>query len=174
MGTGSVPDRFDDRWRAAEQLRESLRHATYFLRRIDGAGTLTSHQTSVLAMLRHGGLRVSRIAANLGVRVPTATQSIGRLVDAGLAERTRDADDARAVVVVLTERGRAALEDESALRTAVVADALAMLDAGELARLRAALPLLDRIARSDEAGRSLAGARTTDRTREREGEGEEA
>jgi len=136
--------------RAAHELRGSLRHATYFLRRIDGAGALTSHQTSVLAMLGPGGLRVNRIAANLGVRVPTATQSVGRLVDAGLVERTADPGDARAVVVVLTERGRAALEQENVLRDAAVAEALAALDDDELARLRDALPLLDRIARADE------------------------
>ena len=131
---------------SAEHLRSVLRHGVFFLRRMDSAGELTSQQIGLMAMLKDGGLRMSAIAANLGVRTPTATQSVDRLVKAGLVQRQADPVDARAVLVSLTDRGAAAMAEEDRHRNHRVATVLARLDPRELALLEAALPVLEKLA----------------------------
>ncbi|WP_245716682.1 MarR family winged helix-turn-helix transcriptional regulator [Nocardia mikamii] len=54
----------------------------------------------------HGPLRISEFAEIDGCSQPSATALIGRLTAAGLAARTKDPDDSRAVVVELTPAGR--------------------------------------------------------------------
>jgi DNA-binding MarR family transcriptional regulator len=51
--------------------------------------------------------RMRDLALALRVDASSATRAVDRLVAAGLAERSRAADDARAVVVSLTRTGRA-------------------------------------------------------------------
>lgn len=132
---------------SAEHLRSVLRHGVFFLRRMDSAGELTSQQISLMAMLKDGGVRMSTIAANLGVRTPTATQSVDRLMKAGLVKRQADPADARAVLVSLTSHGVAAMAAEDRHRNHLVATVLARLDPEELATLEAALPVLEKLAR---------------------------
>ncbi|WP_280265191.1 MarR family winged helix-turn-helix transcriptional regulator [Nocardia wallacei] len=55
----------------------------------------------------HGPLRVSEFARIDGCSQPSATALIGRLIAAGLADRTTDPGDSRAVVVAPTPAGRA-------------------------------------------------------------------
>ncbi|WP_324194093.1 MarR family winged helix-turn-helix transcriptional regulator [Nocardia blacklockiae] len=57
----------------------------------------------------HGPLRVSEFARIDGCSQPSATALIGRLIAAGLADRTTDPGDSRAVVVEPTPAGRARL-----------------------------------------------------------------
>ncbi|MGW4117222.1 MarR family winged helix-turn-helix transcriptional regulator [Nocardia sp. NPDC004711] len=54
----------------------------------------------------YGPLRISEFARVDRCSQPAATALIGRLTDAGLATRTKDPDDSRAVVVELTPAGR--------------------------------------------------------------------
>ena len=56
-----------------------------------------------------GPLRVSEFARIDGCSQPSATALTGRLIAAGLADRTTDPDDSRAVVVEPTPAGRAQL-----------------------------------------------------------------
>lgn len=131
---------------SAEHLRSVLRHGVFFLRRMDSAGELTSQQIGLLAMLKEGGVRMSAIATNLGVRTPTATQSVDRLMKAGLVTRRADPADARAVLVSLTPRGEEAMAAEDRHRNHLVATVLARLEPGELATLEAAFPVLEKLA----------------------------
>lgn len=135
-----------DALQRAARLRAVLRHGGFFLRRMDGAGELTTQQVTLLAMLSEGDLRMTAIAANLGVRTPTATQSVDRLEKAGMVHRLPDTKDARAVLVGLTEQGRAVMAKEDAHRSRMVAEILAGLTQEELAILDAAMPILDRVA----------------------------
>ncbi|MEX3600216.1 MarR family winged helix-turn-helix transcriptional regulator [Kocuria carniphila] len=137
---GSVPIR------SAEQLRTALRHGVFFLRRLDNTRELTSQQISLMSMLTDGGVRMTTIAANLGVRTPTATQSVDRLMKSGLVERQPDPADARAVLVKLTRRGHNVIAAEDRHRNEVVAKVLARLDDKELAALDAAMPVLEKLA----------------------------
>jgi len=72
---------------------------------------LNPAQTAVLKLLHahaRTGLRVREVARHMGVRQPTATESINALVRKGLVTRSADPNDARAVIL------RAVLEEASA------------------------------------------------------------
>lgn len=137
--------------RSAARLRAVLRQGVYFLRSMEGARELTSQQISLLTMLKPGGARMTSIASNLGVRTPTATQSVDRLSKAGLVQRDPDPTDARAVLVSLTPQGEEVLAREDQHRSERVADVLSELSAEELDLLDAALPVLAKLARAQES-----------------------
>jgi DNA-binding MarR family transcriptional regulator len=65
-------------------------------------------QAQVLAVLasRATGLRVGRLAEELGVTQPTVSDSVAALVAKQLVERGADPTDRRATIVRLTETGR--------------------------------------------------------------------
>lgn len=52
------------------------------------------------------GVRMVDIANAMNIAQPTATRVVGRLIDRGLLERQKSRDDARAVIIRTTERGR--------------------------------------------------------------------
>lgn len=129
----------------AESFRTTLRHAVYLSRSMEEPGDITTMQMSTLGMAADQPLRVSRVAANLGVRVPSATEQIIKLEQAGLVTRRPDPTDSRAVLVHLTEKGRTAWEDASRRRNERVAALLAQLDDDETAVLAAALPVIEKL-----------------------------
>lgn len=129
----------------AQEFRESLRLGVYMFRRLDPEGELTAAQLSLLSMISDGGLRVGDIAKNLGIKVPSATEQIIKLERAGLVSRQPDEDDSRAVQVVLTKAGRAAVESANQRRNAMVAGLLQELSSDEVEQLAAALPIISKI-----------------------------
>ncbi|WP_082072121.1 MarR family winged helix-turn-helix transcriptional regulator [Pseudarthrobacter chlorophenolicus] len=129
----------------AAGFREALRHSVYLVRRLDADGDLSAAQLSTLKMLLDDGVRVGEIARNLGVRVPSATEQIIKLERAGLARREPDPADSRAVCVILTAEGRAAVESANQRRNAVMAELLGELTEQDREALAAALPVIDKI-----------------------------
>jgi DNA-binding MarR family transcriptional regulator len=129
----------------ARDFREALRHSVYLVRRLDADGELSAAQLSTLKMLLDDGVRVGEIARNLGVKVPSATEQIIKLERAGLARREPDPDDSRAVRVVLTADGRAAVDSANERRNAVMAGILSSLSDQDRRALAAALPVIDKI-----------------------------
>jgi DNA-binding MarR family transcriptional regulator len=129
----------------AQDFREALRHSVYLVRRLDADGELSAAQLSMLRMLLHDGVRVGEIARNLGVKMPSATEQIIKLEKAGLARREPDPDDSRAVRVVLTAEGRAAVDSANERRNAVMAKILVTLSDSERQALAAALPVIEKI-----------------------------
>lgn len=70
---------------------------------------LTAQQYNVIRTLYFGtpeGVRLAEIGERLLQRVPDVTRLVDRLETAGLAQRSPDREDRRAVRVQLTERGR--------------------------------------------------------------------
>ena len=55
-------------------------------------------------------LRITDLAARLGIDAPAVTRKVQQLERLGLVSRTKDADDARACLLQLTAEGRAVLE----------------------------------------------------------------
>jgi DNA-binding MarR family transcriptional regulator len=111
-----------------------------------GHADLSRTATSVLAMLRDSGpLRITALAQGEGVAQPTMTNLVDRLERRGLVERGSDPDDARAVRVAITDRGRERLEERRAQRVALLAERVDALDADERRALLAALPVLDKL-----------------------------
>ncbi|KRE67165.1 MarR family winged helix-turn-helix transcriptional regulator [Arthrobacter sp. Soil761] len=129
----------------AGAFREALRHSVYLVRRLDADGELSAAQLSTLKMLLGEGQRVGEIARNLGVRVPSATEQIIKLERAGLARREPDPDDSRAVRVILTPEGRAAVDSANRRRNQVMAAILSTLTDQDRQALAEALPVIDKI-----------------------------
>ena len=129
----------------AQDFREALRLGVYMFRRLDPDGELTAAQLSLLSMISDGGLRVGDIARNLGIKVPSATEQIIKLERAGLVTRQSDPDDSRAVQVVTTQAGLAAVESANHRRNAMVAELLHGLSREEVESLAAALPVIAKL-----------------------------
>ncbi|MCZ2402163.1 winged helix DNA-binding protein [Paenarthrobacter sp. Z7-10] len=129
----------------AGRYRESLRHAVYLIRSLDAEGELSTAQVSTLNMVAEGPARVSDIARNSGIRVPSATEQIIRLEAARLVTRGPDAHDARVVLVSLTPKGREVLAGANNRRNKMLAAQLATLSAADREAITAAIPALNRL-----------------------------
>ena len=129
----------------AEEFRESLRQALYIARHMDADTDLSATQVSILKMAAGDGMRVSEIARNLGVRVPSATEQIIRLEKAGLLLRSPDPRDSRGVRVTLAEDGPGRLAAANTARTALMTRLLEQLSEGEQQALAAALPVISKL-----------------------------
>lgn len=129
----------------AEQLSRRLRHVVLMLRRVSADQPITGQQLTVLGSLEHGPRRMTELAAEHGVRLPTMTAQINRLERDGLITRGRDGADARVVTARLTETGRDRLATGRERRIDYLAERLARMTDGERAAIAAALPALDKL-----------------------------
>ncbi|MCG2623305.1 MarR family transcriptional regulator [Arthrobacter sp. I2-34] len=127
----------------SRQLRPLLTRVYQMVRRRSPGWDVTAAQSSVLTtLLDRGPLRMGELAAVEGVRMPTATSVVARLVKLGLVERTADPQDRRAVQVGLTAQGRIQIDALSAERNANFAELLGRLSAEERGLLQAAMPAM--------------------------------
>ena len=111
------------------------------------ADVLPAGLVAVLATLhRTGPIRISALAEEENVRPPSMTRTVATLADAGLVTRTANPADGRQVVVGLTEAGTRALEEDRRRRQAWFDVHLRALTRDDREKLRAALPVLQRIA----------------------------
>lgn len=111
-------------------------------------GELTLPETSALSRLDRGGPATSSELARADRISPQSMgATIAALEERGLVARQKDTEDGRRVVLSITETGRRNVHDRRGERTELIARAL---DAGftpaEMAQLRAAAPLLERLA----------------------------
>lgn len=82
------------------------------------------------------------LADREGIRMPTATSLVDVLTRDGMVSRAPDPDDRRAVVITLTDQGRALVEDVRTRRDDVFTAALEQLSDEQLTVLAAAAPAL--------------------------------
>ena len=134
----------------AGELRTSIGLLLRRLRQTPAAGELTLPETAALARLDRGGPATS---ADLARAEQISPQSMGATLAAlaarGLVLRAADPADGRRAVMSLSEAGRQALRDRRTSRTEALARALSSgFSEAELDRLRAAAPLLERLAQS--------------------------
>jgi DNA-binding MarR family transcriptional regulator len=105
---------------------------------------LTMSQTKAMYLLvASGRMRMSELAARLGITSSTATGAVDRLVELGLIERHEDPADRRQVVVSATPTAAATLEHFRELNSRRMREILGRLDAGELATVERAMQVLD-------------------------------
>jgi len=104
-------------------------------------------QAAVLGRLDREGLQsISAIAKAERVRPQSMSQTLGELEAEGLIARRPDERDGRRIMVELTDEGRAALQQDRALREGWLAHALeGELSDRERALLEEAVRLLDRL-----------------------------
>lgn len=129
----------------AAQLERRIALITQVLR----AQAHRGRSVGALLVLRRlddaGPMRVTDLAAAELVTQPTMTSIVSRLAQDGLVSKTRDATDARAVLVALTDAGRAQLAAVRADRAAALQSRMDRLDDDARAALVAALPALDQL-----------------------------
>jgi len=122
--------------------------------RIDGRESVPPLQLSAMVTVEeHGPLRLSDLARREAVSVPTMSRVLTALDEQGLVVRTPDPQDARGVLVTLSDAGERRLAQVRSHRTALVARRLGRLDAAQRASLQAALPALEALlVDEDESG----------------------
>jgi DNA-binding MarR family transcriptional regulator len=129
----------------AAQLERRIALITHVLRGQAHRG----RSVGALLVLRRlddsGPMRITDLAAAERVTQPTMTTIVARLAQENLVSKTRDASDARAVLVELTDAGRAQLATVRADRAAALQDRLDRLDDDARLALVAALPALDQL-----------------------------
>ncbi|MFD1214320.1 MarR family winged helix-turn-helix transcriptional regulator [Arthrobacter sp. GCM10027362] len=136
----------------SRQLRPLLTRVYQMVRRRSPGWDITAAQSSVLTtLLDRGPLRMGELASIEGVRMPTATSVVARLVKLGLVERTADPQDRRAVRVGITARGSAQIGELVAERNARFAELLAKLSDQERRLLEAAVPAMAHLVALDIA-----------------------
>src|SRR5579875_4046830 len=127
-------------------------------------GDLTMAQfRALLALVHRGPMSIGRLAAELGVRLPTASVLVERLVRQGLAERREDADDRRRTLAQASGAGEELVARWQQGRREVLRGWMCRMDAislGHLARGLEALVALTPAGGLCEAGRPVRAERT--------------
>lgn len=114
------------------------------------SGDLTFSQTSALvAVEKVGPIRLGELAARERVAAPSMTRTVSGLVEAGLLHRAGDPQDGRSYLLSITDRGRQFIEGLRTERNAALAQGISRLTAPEFESLRAALPVLERLAEQE-------------------------
>lgn len=133
----------------ASSMRVSLMRLSRRLRYERGDHALSLTQVATLATLdRHGPLTPRELAEHEKVQPPSMTRILAGLEERELITRTPHASDGRQHLVSLTGPALDLLRDDRRRRDAWLAQRLAELTQQERDVLRAAAPLLDRIARA--------------------------
>ena len=139
--------------RLADRLHSAAIHLLRRLRTQDVAMGLSGPAGSALSVIVfRGPLTLGELAAAEQVRPPTITRLVKGLEAEGLVARTHDAADRRVQRVVATARGRRVLQEGRERRVRRLAAELKALPAGHLARLEAAVEILERVLRGPAHG----------------------
>jgi DNA-binding MarR family transcriptional regulator len=130
----------------ADALHSASIHLLRRVREADDEG-LGPARLSALSVLVFGGpCRLTALARAERVQPPTMTKIVSGLESAGLARRAVDPDDARAIRIVATARGKRLLVEGRRRRVARLAGGMGTLLPEELDILAHAAALMERIA----------------------------
>lgn len=122
-------------------------YVMYF--RIAEQSDLTGPQMSIMARLKNNGpSRISQIAREEGIRMPTASNALHQLEQRELVERIRDEQDRRGVRVQLTRLGESELERVGEERTKYLAEMLGTLSEEDLAKVSEVTGIINKLADS--------------------------
>lgn len=114
----------------------------------NATGSYSASEKSLLRMLgERGASNMSDISAHLGLALSSTTGIVDRLVERRVVERARSESDRRTVRVMLTTRGKKAVEGFNADRIRL---GRAMLERLEPAQRRTLLEIFRRVARPAE------------------------
>ncbi len=131
----------------ASQLRISVMRLGRRLRLERTDDSMSLNQLAVMGTLdRHGSMSIGELAAHEKVRPPSITRTVGCLEDIGHVRRLPHPEDRRQVVVELTDLGQERLTADRRRRDAWLAQRIKELSKDERAALRAAAPILERLA----------------------------
>ncbi|AZA12479.1 MarR family winged helix-turn-helix transcriptional regulator [Corynebacterium choanae] len=131
----------------AARIRPALTklYVTYF--RMAEQSDLTGPQITIMTRLQeHGASRISEVARQEGIRMPTASNALHQLEHRGLIERIRDTSDRRGVRVQLTKFGISELARVGEERTRYLAQLFSYWDQDELNEVSELVPLIETLA----------------------------
>jgi len=118
--------------------------------RAQALGDLSPSLTSALVTIeQQGPITLGQLAACERVTPPSVTRMAAKLERLGLVLREADPADRRVSRVSLTAEGRRTLQRSRTRKTAFLAKRLGKLDESELAVVREALPVLERLLEDD-------------------------
>jgi DNA-binding MarR family transcriptional regulator len=145
MPTGGEPDVGE----VAGALHASIGLLRWRLRQMRVEGLSLPERSALTRMERGGPATPSALARREQISPQGMGATLSGLEARGLVERRADPADGRRVVMSLTEAGRQALQDKRDATTERLAKALsADFTAAELKQLKAAAPLIQRLAES--------------------------
>jgi len=131
----------------ASELRICVMRLARRLRLERSDDSMSLNQLAAMGTLeRHGTMTIGELAAHEKVRPPSMTRTVACLEETGHARRAPHADDKRQVVVQLTELGRERILADRQRREAWLAQRITELTRAERDALRAAAPILERLA----------------------------
>lgn len=143
----------EDAYTVAKEIRPFLTklYVAYF--RIAEASDITGPQLSIMErLIDEGPMRISQLAQEEGIRMPTASNTLHQLELRDLVRRVRDETDRRGVKVEITDKGIQEHNRVADERTKYVAEMMATLDPESLQQFKAATPALAELARSYNTG----------------------
>ena len=135
----------------AGRLRFSVARMNRLLRQQDQSGFGPTVVAALASVEKLGPLTLGELAAREQVAPPTITKVVEKLVDAGLVARTVDPTDRRVSRVALTAKGSRQLATFRTRRTEWLVGRLEGLDGDQLARLAAAIDVLEHLIDTPEA-----------------------
>jgi DNA-binding MarR family transcriptional regulator len=138
-------ERDADAGRLAAALHPRVSYLAYLLRRAAGADFGVIQSAVIGQLCERSPRRVSELARAERVRLPTMTETVNRLHGQGWVAKEPDPQDARCVLVSLTDKGRRLMTTIGARRTRYTRQLLLQLAEHEREALAAALPVLDRL-----------------------------
>ncbi|MEU8134401.1 MarR family transcriptional regulator [Streptodolium elevatio] len=132
---------------AVAVLRASVLKLSRRLRNQRADETLSPTQLSVLTILvARGAMTPGELARHEKVQPPSMTRVIAGLEERGLVRRDPHPEDRRQITVTATEPAAEVVAESRRLGNAWLAAHLEALTEEELAALRAAVPVLERLA----------------------------
>jgi DNA-binding MarR family transcriptional regulator len=114
----------------------------------DALGVTPSRLAALSAVVAAGPIGVGALAAAEGVSAPTMSRLIDGLERDGFVLRGPDPDDARGVLVRATSTGRRVLSEGRSRRIRILSAGLRGSSLTELAAIRRATELIERVSRS--------------------------
>ena len=135
----------------AARLRLAITRTARRLRQTGGSELGASSLAALATIERTGPLTPSELADAERVKRPTATKIVSRLEDAGLVARAPDPSDGRCSLISVTRDGTEMLNELRGRKDAYLAERLENLPDRDVATLRRAAAILERML---EEGRS--------------------
>ena len=129
----------------AGRLRMSVTRLARLMRRQDESGLTPTLRAALAAVERHGPLTLGELAAREQVSAPTTTNVVTKLAARGLVHRRVDESDRRVCWVEVSAAGKRQLAENRNRRTEWLAARLQDLPPDDLARLAAALDVLEEL-----------------------------
>lgn len=141
----------------AKEIRPLLTRAELLYSRRSEESQLSRAQLSIMMTLDAlGPCRINQLAQAEAIRMPTASNAVHHLEDAGMVERVRDTKDRRGVRVELTDKGVSELRRVSDERDEQMANMFKSLSPEELQVGATLVPILKRMLESYGEDRATA------------------